>query len=176
MNIWKDEKPASYLPLAEYAANVRTVSREEFARLRPGPVLVVGGATLIGNPRDDFMTLSTPALHLDPLHDPNAFVVPVVKRSDTFPGIVWVGRDRPCDVWLPVQSVSKLHAQFVVKPGGGMELMDAGSKNGTFLNGKKLVDKKPAAPVEGDLIRFGHYDVRFFGPAGLWEFLRQPGG
>src|SRR5256885_13862435 len=48
-----------------------------------------------------------------------------------------VGRGRQCDISFRHPSVSALHAHFAVD-GGVLALTDAGSRNGTFVNGERL--------------------------------------
>lgn len=65
---------------------------------------------------------------------------------------VTVGREGT-EVVLPSSKVSKLHAVFAFA-GGLPSLSDAGSKNGTFVNGNKLAAHE-AVPVDaGDTIQF----------------------
>ena len=56
---------------------------------------------------------------------------------------------------LPVPGVSRCHALLQVEA-GGIDLRDAGSKNGTFLDGRRL-GAGPVAP--GDLLRFGPVEL-----------------
>ncbi len=63
-----------------------------------------------------------------------------------------VGRDPDGALWIDHPSVSRRHARIVVS-GGKAALEDLGSKNGTFLGGKRL--GKKAALADGDEIRIG---------------------
>jgi hypothetical protein len=65
-----------------------------------------------------------------------------------------VGREPPCAVVLSHQRVSKVHA-FFQDAGGLLTLTDAGSKNGTRLNGNKLAPHSTAPIDLGDTIEFG---------------------
>lgn len=51
--------------------------------------------------------------------------------------ILLAGRTSSCDILIPNPQVSRQHAQFQKTP-GGVILEDLNSKNGTFLNGKKV--------------------------------------
>lgn len=68
---------------------------------------------------------------------------------------VRLGRSPECLVQIPPEqgaSVSRVHAEFTVKD-GGICIRDLGSRNGTYLNGKRLSD---AAEVRrSDLIMLG---------------------
>ncbi len=68
-----------------------------------------------------------------------------------------LGRGKECEV-QPVDAVatavSRVHAELTVGPRGGLVVRDAGSKNGTFLNGERIA---AATPVRlGDKLMLGH--------------------
>jgi S1-C subfamily serine protease len=67
-----------------------------------------------------------------------------------------IGRGHECEV-QPVaasdRSVSRVHAELTVGPGGGLALRDVGSRNGTLLNGERVTG---AVPIRmGDKIQLG---------------------
>ena len=55
-------------------------------------------------------------------------------------------------------SVSNGHAEFVVS-GEGLMLSDVGSKNGTFVNSRRLAVGDPCLLRDGDEIRFSRHVV-----------------
>lgn len=63
-----------------------------------------------------------------------------------------VGRDPDAALWIDHPSVSRKHARIVIADAKAT-LEDLDSKNGTFLNGKKIV--KRVALSEGDELRIG---------------------
>lgn len=63
-----------------------------------------------------------------------------------------IGRSRSCDVRLREDTVSRLHAAFVVRD-GELVLEDLGSSNGTYLNGRRVL--APCVVGAGDAVRFG---------------------
>ena len=67
-----------------------------------------------------------------------------------------IGRRHGLDLPLPVESVSKLHAE-IYSVGSTLRLRDLGSRNGTFIN-RALVDD--AALVEGDVLHFADFEFR----------------
>lgn len=78
------------------------------------------------------------------------------KRFEAKGTRIRLGRGGECEV-QPVQSsdtiVSRVHAELLVGPTGGLVLQDAESKNGTYLNGDLIVR---ATPVRlGDKIMLG---------------------
>jgi pSer/pThr/pTyr-binding forkhead associated (FHA) protein len=66
-------------------------------------------------------------------------------------GETFVGRKDYCDICFPDQSVSKRHIR-IVRAGSKVELFDAGSRNGTLVNGQ-VVDR--VALRDGDVIQLG---------------------
>ena len=57
-------------------------------------------------------------------------IAPVRKRLDLFPEMITVGRTGNNDIVIPDATVSKFHAYFRVTD-KGLEIVDAGSRNGT---------------------------------------------
>lgn len=99
-------------------------------------------------------------------------VLPVVKAAgNPYPERVSVGRARNCDVVLRDASVSKLHAELLTG-GAALELVDAGSHNGTRLNGRALAAHHRVTVASGDLLQLGNVVARVLDAAGLYDFLR----
>jgi DNA-binding winged helix-turn-helix (wHTH) protein len=63
-----------------------------------------------------------------------------------------IGRDPDAALWIDHQSVSRRHARVVIA-GGKAALEDLESKNGTFLNGKRIRRRMPL--TDGDEVRIG---------------------
>ncbi|WP_242395238.1 GGDEF domain-containing protein [Anaeromyxobacter oryzisoli] len=72
-------------------------------------------------------------------------------------GEVVLGRDAACEVALEADDVSRRHAR-VVPDGAGHRVVDLGSTNGTWLNGRE-VESAPLAP--GDRLRLGSCVARY---------------
>ena len=68
-----------------------------------------------------------------------------------------IGRDSDNHVQLVSPDVSKHHATLV-HTGNGWHLRDAGSRNGTFVNGRRVQD---AFLHNGDRITVGPYELVF---------------
>jgi DNA-binding winged helix-turn-helix (wHTH) protein len=73
-------------------------------------------------------------------------------------GRVLIGRGPECAVRLPSTQVSRVHAQLALA-GRSATLEDQGSKNGTWINGVRLV--APVTLVDGDELLFGTYRLVF---------------
>ncbi|CAH1394275.1 unnamed protein product [Nezara viridula] len=77
-----------------------------------------------------------------------------------------LGREGDHDVLIPDQLVSKMHCKFQYVKKGRLyiyELIDLGSKNGTYVNGKRLseslVESLPATISHGSVITVGRTDL-----------------
>ena len=68
-----------------------------------------------------------------------------------------IGRDPEATVRIDIGGVSRRHAKIVVE-GGSAILEDLGSKNGTYLRGRRV--QKPTRLAHGDEIRIGHKVAR----------------
>lgn len=68
-------------------------------------------------------------------------------------GDVIVGRDESCQVVIQNRQVSRYHARFINLP-QGVQLEDLGSKNGTHINGREVVE--PVMLQDGDVIQIAY--------------------
>ncbi len=68
-----------------------------------------------------------------------------------------IGRRKNCDFRIPLESVSRRHCQ-VSRQEGNLAIRDLGSRNGTYLNGKK-VEETTIAP--GDVLKIGPVTFAF---------------
>ena len=66
-------------------------------------------------------------------------------------GLQTVGRSPECDIRLPHQSVSHLHAEIQHRR-TSLVIRDMGSRNGTFVNGIRRIEQRVVA---GDTLRLG---------------------
>jgi hypothetical protein len=86
--------------------------------------------------------------------------------------VITLGRSSSNDVWVEDQTVSRVHASFQ-RDDGVWTIIDLGSRNGTFLSGRKVPDKVAVRLENGSRISFGT-DVsgRFFESRALQGYLR----
>lgn len=70
-------------------------------------------------------------------------------------GKTTIGRTEDNDIVLPDKRLSRLHAEIHVL-GGRIEIIDQGSRNGTFVNGARI---KRAVLSHGDVVRVGGVDM-----------------
>ncbi len=79
-----------------------------------------------------------------------------------------VGRSRRSGIVMLHKSVSTLHAHFRSDKAEGLLLRDAGSRNGTLVNGVVTTEHEVAVE-RGDEIRFGEVDALVCSAEALWE-------
>lgn len=154
--------------------------REAFAK-------EVGGWVLVGQLPDDvgaewnYRTGATKTARavraatgeLEAMLDETWSALVLKKRpNNTFPDTVFVGRATNNDVCLPHASVSKLHARLRYQ-GKNLMVQDAGSSNGTMVNGEPVQHGVDVAITHGDLIRFGSVVFQCFEPLQLHGVLER---
>lgn len=83
------------------------------------------------------------------------WVFPIPSPAPTWidAGRVVLGRDSSADAQLPSGEVSRRHAE-IARSGPLFLVSDAGSKNGVFVNGKRVTE---AALSPGDVLRIGNH-------------------
>ncbi|MFP5352071.1 MAG: FHA domain-containing protein [Actinomycetota bacterium] len=98
-------------------------------------------------PADAISTSEEPALELVVVGGVN-----IGMRSALTPGALRVGRGRECDIRIDDPALSRIHLVLQVSD-GTVTVSDAGSTNGTFLNGVRLEDDHRWTP--GEVIEAG---------------------
>lgn len=145
------------------------LSREEFVRAYPDPVFVLspfssaeksGSITRVehGGGRVSVVPFE---------------VVRVKKRggANKFLNMITIGRGSSNDVEVKAGEVSKFHA-FCTISGGSVSITDAGSTNGTAVNGSPVPHKTSHKLTPGDEVSLGGLLVTFHDPASFYSFLR----
>lgn len=100
-------------------------------------------------------------------------VLPVQKRRSTsFATMVTLGRAPNCDIVVPVPLVSKFHLWFS-QTHEGWVVSDAGSTNGTSVDGTPLEARRPR-PLAGPTILSlaSEYHFRFVPASEIFPLLR----
>jgi pSer/pThr/pTyr-binding forkhead associated (FHA) protein len=77
---------------------------------------------------------------------------PVEGRTHSADTGMSIGRAE-CDIILPDPDVSRRHA-VICLVNGSLAVEDAGSKNGTYVNGRRI--EAATVLANGDEVRFGH--------------------
>ncbi|MBZ4371812.1 FHA domain-containing protein [Corallococcus interemptor] len=150
-------------------------NREEFERGLPAGLLLftppLGGVApsdLEEYPVRTVTNAGPPTLGQD-----EPVVFPLLKcRGNAFGRGITVGRTGNNDVVLDDGSVSRFHAWFSRDAGDtGFLLTDAGSKNGSYVTGSRLLARKPMAVEDGMRLRFGQVEVSFYTAGGFARLL-----
>ena len=80
-----------------------------------------------------------------------------------------IGRGEDNDIVMNDVAVSQRHAVISISR-NGYAIADAGSTNGTKVNGTKVY-KAPHSLKDGDTVTFGRYNFTFHTPPGFYAFL-----
>ena len=90
------------------------------------------------------------------------------RPGNPFPQMVSVGRAGNSDIVIRLAAISKVHAYFFREASGSWSLVDQRSRNGTFLNAKRLEAGERLPLTCGDRVRFAaEVTVLFVTPDGL---------
>jgi len=101
------------------------------------------------------------------------FALPLLKRRGGEPrSRITVGRAPSSDVVLSEPSVSAQHAWFELDEYGSLMIQDAGSKNGTIVNGRRLGARETSWIQPMDQIKFGSISTFTCMPAVLRGVLK----
>ncbi|MEP7119766.1 MAG: FHA domain-containing protein [Byssovorax sp.] len=103
-------------------------------------------------------------------------VVPLRKRSSSagaFTDRVSVGRAMNNDIVLRHESISKLHGWIEADEGGLFYVTDAGSHNGTFVDGSRLPPRVCTLAPFGAELRFAAVTATLCRAETLWDALQS---
>jgi DNA-binding winged helix-turn-helix (wHTH) protein len=76
---------------------------------------------------------------------------PLIGRKWAITAELLIGRGEDCDIVIPDRQVSRFHLKLIPHIDNPVEIKDLGSKNGSFLNGKKV--NESAYIKDGDQIK-----------------------
>lgn len=118
-----------------------------------------------------FTDETTPVVPVTEPHGAGSAMLVLAVRKATAgdPTRITVGRSSDNDVFIPDADVSRNHAFFRLSSDHVM-LGDAGSANGTMINGKLLeADGTLELVIPGDTIRFAFLDFEFLDSGATWD-------
>ena len=75
--------------------------------------------------------------------------------------LIKIGHDQHCDIIMPSQKVSALHAELTLLDSGDMLLEDKNSTNGTYVMNQRIQPGQPVKVRRGDAIRFGDTELQW---------------
>ena len=148
------------------------------ARLRGKPVLLFDPpvrAESSDDADDDFQFRTSAGDAAISTQTGEAVVAVVEKTKDNaFQRRVTIGRTSNNDIVLEDASVSRFHAWLQQdEPSGGWSVIDAGSRNGTYVASRKTAPKQPVTLVDGAALRIGSVDLKFFTVEGFMRYLQK---
>lgn len=173
--------------IQEYVDEYVEVGEGRFARLHPHPILLQRDAPATDEDAK-FETAYLPRTILEDDEDEAAEgqTVPpgastdrrprrgqvflITKREGApFGERVGIGRARNADVHLPLAKVSKYHAFITRSEDGAWSITDAGSRNGTMVDERRLEARVPHPLSDGCQVQVGPYRFVFFTATGFVE-------
>ena len=163
----------------DYLNEALSTARDVFVQVHPYPFLISEGT--IERPEKPGRTVSYDLMQSTapgtppPERDKRAplMLLAVRKVIGTFPNMITLGRTANNDIVVPDVSVSKFHAWFQ-RSGDRVEVSDAGSKNGTAVNGETLPPRGARVLLKlGDKIRFARVEVTFLDAGAAWDFVER---
>jgi hypothetical protein len=161
--------------VSDYAEELKRLGDDTFAQTYPQAVLVVTGvvgALAEQLPLNRTLVTEPAGLSVQAVVGLIGRVFPLLKGKYSSPGPISVGRTPDNDVTIAESSISARHC-FLRVLGSEISLSDAGSTNGTLVNGVKLSPKKAQKVVEGDVITLGRFTLGFHSPRGFIKALRD---
>jgi hypothetical protein len=168
------------LTVEELHADAQLAPEEFEARYGNGFLLVTAAG--LDSPKETTTQLLLDGVDEDPgAHTAGlAVVVYPLRQRDLLGGhLVTIGREKTHDIVIPDPSVSRFHAFAKQDESGAFLLQDAGSTNGTIVNGASVPARGAGPPVRlkpGDTVRLGQLETTFTDARALREFVLQAGG
>lgn len=161
-----DARQTTGIPLSAIARDARALDLAAFVR-RYAKVFFVrhGAVSSRASPSDGEVT-----------GEITLFAMPVKKQPTSVEAFVGVGRLEGCDIAILDETVSKLHAYVEERPEDVWLLQDAGSRNGTTVDGHPVSARGNGPPTTlkvGQTVRFGSVTTTFMDAAGLAELAKK---
>lgn len=163
-----------FYDVATIQGEIRDLSEEEFAELRPNPSLIIepypSPPSFL---RDTTTRVKVQVPAPPPLLHPRAQVCWMMPIAPGRWPDVKLGRDPLCDAVFPNPSVSKKHATLSWVDGTLM-IEDHGSTNGTEVSCERLVRSTPHVVPEGEPLVLAQVIVirAYFTPRSLHAMLK----
>jgi len=166
----------SGLPIRGLQADARALSSQDFEERHGNAFLLLTAANL-ARPQgpastevqligfDDGPAVATASLSL--------VAFPVVRTGRSVGHLVTIGRATNNDVSIPDLSISRFHAFLKVGDNVSWQLQDAGSTNGTTVNGLSVPQQGHGTAVSlksGDNVRLGQVELTFLSADELRDF------
>jgi hypothetical protein len=162
--------------LREFAESIKGMTLDAFRERYPHPFLLI-----LGHHKEEGGAFRTGQVNVAPASRaperpaslaPDRLVEIRKSGRNTFANMVSLGRSSNNDIVVEHTSISKLHAFFRESPDGTL-LTDSGSRNGTTVDGRRLMPHKPVRLESGQSVVFGGaVKSLFLTPEGVHEHIR----
>ncbi len=166
----------SGVPLHDLRADARILTAEDFED-RHGSAFLLLTAAELSIPTGPATTQVWLELDSEEPGESTAglrlVVFPVRRTGRSVGHLITIGRASNNDVAIPDLSISRFHAFLKRGEAGGWQLQDAGSTNGTSVNGTPVPRQGHGAALDvkpGDNVRLGQIEVTFLGADELRSF------
>lgn len=165
--------------LSQWIEVAKKSSRERFLVAQPDPMLLFNPPDLTAE-----RTFRTVVGGVEPTARQKSFTVmpetvcvAVKKRTESpYSDRISVGRTSNSDIYLAYANVSKLHAFFSWTPDRSqLMLTDAGSTNGTFIDGERISPRRPEVLTSDVFINFWFLGFRFVMPEAFYALATNRG-
>jgi FHA domain len=167
----------SGVPIRDLRDDARKLALEEFEERHGRVFLLVSAADLaIARPSVTEVRLEDSAVRTESTANLSLTAYPVRRNGRSVSHLITMGRAPDNDVVVPDVSISRFHA-FVKENGAGNWLLqDAGSTNGTLVNGNSVPRQGHGPPAEltsGDDVRLGQVELTFLDSSALVAFATR---
>jgi hypothetical protein len=171
--ILDDEVKKRVRTLGDYVERCRELSAAEIVHAVAGGFFVCQPESALHFPDGPQPTLRVDVRLIEAVREGRLSgscpVWPLRRRESSVYSFLSVGRTQNCDVWIPDESVSKLHALVRVQD-GVFHILDAGSRNQTFVEQEPVPRRGEGDPrrlTSGASVRFGSVEIVFLTAEGF---------
>ncbi len=171
--------PGNALPLEALAGDAERLSVEAFEAKHGSAFLLLSAAARARGEGSTsthlLLQAEDPGAHTAEL----ALVVYALRQKDGGAHLISIGRSPRHDLVIPDPSVSRFHAFVKRDDAGAFLIQDAGSSNGTAVNGEAVPPRGAGSPLPikaGDTLRVGQVQFTFIHASALRDFVRMAGG
>lgn len=164
--------------VGDFLGDATRLNEAEFVSKHPSPVFLVSARPPVELQSALTASTVTPVGSTDAADvrawRESTLAVPVLKGPLLTPATrPRVGRAPINDVALPFSSVSKVHAFLrFIEGENEWTIEDAGSRNGTRVNGQRLAPNDRARLRDGDAVQFGDVKTTFRNAQGFYAEVR----
>lgn len=169
----------SGVAIRDMRADARALAAEEFEDRYGSAFLLLTAAdlTLPRGPGSTEVRLADEGARRGDSTAALSLVAYPLRGAASGPGhMIAIGRSSECDVVIPDVSVSRFHAFARDGGDGRWRMLDAGSTNGTTVNGANVPQKGVGGAVAlkaGDDVRLGQVELTFVDAAALLAFIEK---